>query len=508
MGGKTSPRLSVLLTTEGTYPFYKGGVSTWCHNLTQKLPDIDFSIFAVTTNPFSEGHYELSKNVRNVVKAPLWGTMQPADYSWHQRVAEVLRGRMEATYVNLRRDYLSHWDTLLSKIFPDTYLDDDKSMDDLVSALVEMHILFLTKYNYQKVWACPLVWEAFRYFASRVCLDRPEETFDPTVAELKQAYRLLYHFLSVLCFPIPHADVSHSSAAGFCGLPCIIAKVDMQRPYLLTEHGVYLREQYLNLRRGVKSLFVRWFMYRVFTLIAQLNYNYADQVSPVCAFNARWEKELGTDPKKIKVIYNGCDPKRFHPHPPQPKTRPIVSTVGLIYELKGQIDLIEAAQEVRKAVPDVEFRIYGIPSDEKYYAKCVEKVKKYELENTVSFLGLIKDPSTVYSHADVMAFSSISEGFPYVVVEAMLSGAAIVSTDVGGVAEALDNSGVLVRSRSPHELAQAITMLLESPEERRRLGERAMARALSKFTEEMFLENHRRAYDELVHATVRERSVA
>jgi glycosyltransferase involved in cell wall biosynthesis len=108
----------------------------------------------------------------------------------------------------------------------------------------------------------------------------------------------------------------------------------------------------------------------------------------------------------------------------------------------------------------------------------------------------------------VLTVPSISEGFPYVVVEAMLCGAAIVATDVGGVREALGNSGVFVRSRSPHELAQAITMLLESPEERRRLGEQAMARALSKFTEELFLENYRSAYDSLVIVPVGDRTAA
>jgi glycosyltransferase involved in cell wall biosynthesis len=63
----------------------------------------------------------------------------------------------------------------------------------------------------------------------------------------------------------------------------------------------------------------------------------------------------------------------------------------------------------------------------------------------------------------------------------------------------------LVRSRSPHELAQAIVMLLESPEERQRLGQRAMARALNKFTEEEFIENYRTAYGYLAHEPVHHR---
>lgn len=502
-----SSRISVLLATEGTYPFYGGGVSTWCHTLTQKLPDIDYGIFAVTTNPFCQIRYELSRNITGVVKAPLWGTMQPADYSWHRRIAEFIRSRMETTFVNLERDYLPPWQLFLNGLFPHSEIHPIDTLGQLATALSAMHMVFLTQYDYQKVWVCPLIWETFRLSVSGHA-DRPVEALNPTIAELKQAYRLLYHFLSVLCFPIPDADIYHSSAAGFCGLPCVISKVAKQRPYLLTEHGVYLREQYLNLRRSVKSLFVRWFMYRLFTVIAQLNYTFADQVSPVCGFNVRWEEEVGSDPEKIIVIYNGCDPSKFHPYPPKPKPRPLVSTVGLIYELKGQLDLIEAARLVKAVVPNVEFRIYGSVSDERYYAGCVEKVKNYGLEETVYFCGLTKTPSEVYSHADVIAFSSISEGFPYVVVEAMLSGAAIVSTDVGGVREALDNTGVLVRSRSPHELAQAICTLLQSPEKRRQLGHRAMVRALAEFTEGRFLESHRRTYADLVDVTIRNRSAA
>lgn len=496
-----------MLATEGTYPFYKGGVSTWCDNLARNLSDIDFRIFAVTTNPFCEPSYKLPPNILEVIKAPLWGTMQPADYSWHERVSDVLRGRLQATSANIQHDYLFLWRHLLAGIFSHDIIEKPNNCDAVVSSLVEMHILFRTKYNYQKVWSCPLVWETFRHYASKAYPDRPPEAGSPTIAELKQAYRLFYHFLSVLSFPIPYADLSHSSAAGVCGLPCIIAKSTLKLPYLLTEHGVYLREQYLNLRRSVKSLFVRWFMYRVFTLIAQLNYLCADQISPVCAFNMRWEKRLGTDPNRIEVIYNGCDPRKFHPHPPQPKPRPVVSTVGLIYELKGQLDLIEAAGEVRKVMPDVEFRIYGAPSDSIYYDKCIQRVRQLNLEDTVYFKGLTSSPSEVYSHADVTAFSSISEGFPYVVIEAMLSGAAIVSTDVGGVREALDTCGILVRPRSPRQLAEAILLLLEFPEARRRLGKQARERALSKFTEELFLENYRRTYRDLVNDYACERSI-
>src|SRR6266513_6476349 len=109
--------ISVLLTTEGTYPFYTGGVSTWCHNLTQKLPEIDFRIFAVTTNPYSGPRYELADNVLEIVKAPLWGTMHPSDYSWHLSLSEILRSRLQATPQALLEQYLPLWERFLLRIF-------------------------------------------------------------------------------------------------------------------------------------------------------------------------------------------------------------------------------------------------------------------------------------------------------------------------------------------------------------------------------------------------------
>src|SRR6266576_90589 len=89
--------ISVLLTTEGTYPFYTGGVSTWCHRLTHELPNIDFTVLAVVTNPSPQSKYELAPNVRDVIKVPQWGLLQPAEYSSHQPPAAVLRNLCNTT---------------------------------------------------------------------------------------------------------------------------------------------------------------------------------------------------------------------------------------------------------------------------------------------------------------------------------------------------------------------------------------------------------------------------
>jgi glycosyltransferase involved in cell wall biosynthesis len=172
--------------------------------------------------------------------------------------------------------------------------------------------------------------------------------------------------------------------------------------------------------------------------------------------------------------------------------------VGLIYQLKGQLDLIDATALLKPMFDNVEVRFYGTASDAKYFDDCKRKVSQLQLENNVNFAGTTKEPWKVYSNADVVAFSSISEGFPYVVVEAMMCGAAIVATDVGGVREALGDCGVLVPAKSPQQMANAISLLLENEAERERLGRMAQARAIQHFTEETFLNTYESTYRSLV----------
>jgi glycosyltransferase involved in cell wall biosynthesis len=200
-------------------------------------------------------------------------------------------------------------------------------------------------------------------------------------------------------------------------------------------------------------------------------------------------------PERIKVIYNGVDPLRFHPDgagaPPQ---RPTIANVGLIFPLKNQLGLIEAAALVRTRVPDVHVVLYGGASDDAYYAQCRERVARLGLQDTVTFAGPTTEPWKAYQQATVVAMSSVSEGFPYAVIEAMLCGAPIVATDTGGVSEAIDQAGVIVPPRDTARMAQALSDLLLDPGRRRELGARARARGLACFTQDLFLEQYRAAY--------------
>jgi polysaccharide biosynthesis protein PelF len=82
----------------------------------------------------------------------------------------------------------------------------------------------------------------------------------------------------------------------------------------------------------------------------------------------------------------------------------------------------------------------------------------------------------------VVTLCSIAEGFPYTLIEAMTCGRPCVATDVGGVSEAVTDTGMIVPPRSPEALAQACLTLLKDADLRRRLGAAARMRALEYFT--------------------------
>src|SRR6266567_822808 len=483
--------ISVLLTTEGTYPFYTGGVSTWCHRLTHGLPDIDFTVLAVVTNPSPQSKYDLAPNVRKLIKVPQWGLLQPAEYSGHQPTSVVLRNLWNTTPQVIATRFKPIFERFLALL-----LSSDCDKEELGEVLLKLHGYFQW-FDYQKTMNSVDAWNVLQYALTAAWACRPPPTEQPTLAEVKQVYRLLYHLLMVLHFPIPQSDIAHSSAASFCGLPCVLAKLAHGTPYVLTEHGVYLREQYLNLRRQVESFFVRWFLYRVVENVVELNYYFADLVAPVCAYNSRWEKHLGVPQSRIKVIFNGVDPEKFYPYEQEKSGRARVSSVGLIYPLKGQLDLIDAAALLKPTFDNLEMRFYGTPADSEYFDSCLGKVAQFELDGCVTFAGSTKEPWKVYNDADVMAFPSISEAFPYAVLEAMSCGAAIVATDVGGVREALGDCGLLVPARTPQAMAEAICFLLSSPTTRKQLGQMARARVLKHFTEEQFLRSYASTYSKL-----------
>ena len=489
-------RQSVLLATEGTYPFHKGGVSTWCDVLTWQLPEIDFTLLSVMMHPYLAARYALAPNV-TLLPVALWGTEHPAEFDATTTFADYLERRWRCLPSAVEAAFVDPFDRFLRLAIGGGLNASADDRQRLAEACVELHEFF-RGHDIARAFFARASYELFQARVRELHARDTGGAGHATAADVAQALQLLYRLLLVLNVQTPRVDLTHSAAAAFCGLPCVVARLQHGTPFLLTEHGIYVREQYLNLRRTIKSPFVRWFMYRLVGAVTAVNYHVADALAPVCGYNARWETWAGVPREKIRVIYNGVDEKRFYPAPSAQPERPTIVNVGLIFPLKNQLGLIDAAALVRQRVPDVQVVLYGSASDEEYAEQCRRRVEELGLQETVVFAGPTKEPWNAYQRATVVAMASVSEGFPYAVIEAMLCGAPIVASDTGGVSEAIDTTGVIVPPRDTRAMAEALTALLLDPPRRAALGARARERALAFFTQDLFLADYRDAYRDLI----------
>jgi glycosyltransferase involved in cell wall biosynthesis len=446
-------------------------------------------------HPYLTREYPLAPNVR-LLPVPLWGTEHPGEFdptsSFQAYLERAWRSRRSAPGAA----FLDPFERFLIAALGGGLSATHDERERAVSALVGIHEYF-AGHDYRRTTFAPETWALFDARVRALHRQDAPGAPEPPAADVAEALRLLYRLLTVLTVRVPPSDLTHSAAAAFCGLPCVLARLTRGTPYLLTEHGIYAREQYLNLRRTIKSPFVRWFMYRLIGAVTAVNYHVADCVAPVCAYNARWETWAGVPSERIRVIHNGADPDRFAPDEAAKPAAPTIANVGLIYPLKGQLGLIEAVGLVRRSIPDVRLRLYGSVNDEAYAAQCRQTVDALGLQQVVTFEGPTAEPWRAYQASTVVAMPSISEAFPYALVEAMLCEAAILATDTGGVSEALGDTGIIVRPRDVRGMADGLLRLLRDPARCATLGRNARQRALAHFTQAQFLREYRATYGSL-----------
>lgn len=487
-------KLTVLLTTEGTYPFHEGGVSTWCDILVKKLDMIDYHLYSVVSNPFLIQKFELPSST-SLTKVPLWGTEEPSEHlstpfsSVYLQKKQTTGTIIEALFIPLFKDLITE---IISPI---------KNPGKLGMTIFHLYKYF-QEYEYKETFKSELTWVTYKQLTLDASENPEFKLTKPDVYGLIQSLGWIYRFLNIINTPVPKVDVSHSSASAFCGIPCVIAKIEHKTPFLLTEHGIYMREQYLSLANRNLSPFLNVFLMRFIHSISALNYHYADQVSPVCHYNTRWETELGVAREKIEVIYNGVDKKVFIEAEKSERSNPTVVTVARIDPIKDIISLIKSAALVKEVIPNVRFIVYGSVSVQDYYEECLVLRKELKLEGTFVFAGHTTNIVDAYHSGDVIALSSISEAFPYSVVEGMMTGKPVVATDVGGISEALGNNGYLVKPRDAEGFATAILALLQDSNLRQTMGKKAKERALAHFTLGKVLDLHLKSYIKLAtHAT-------
>ncbi|RMI92142.1 transferase [Streptomyces sp. ZS0098] len=333
-------------------------------------------------------------------------------------------------------------------------------------------------------------------------------------------------------------DLCHAASGGIAALPGLLAGHFFGVPLVVTEYGVRLRTHYLT--RPDASPAVRSLLAAFHGLLTAETYRAASYLVPGNAHARRWQERCGADRAKLRTIHPGLDATPFvrvgEDRLPEDREKDekrekqerqekqehagphTLVWLGRVEPAKDLVSLLHAFAEVRAAEPGTRLRLVGRPSGpegEAYLGHCralAAQLFPDEADgphavgrNPVSFEELggpgAETTADVHAGGTVTVLSSVVEGFPVGLIEAMFCGRATVSTDVGAVVEVIGGTGLVVPPRNPRALAEACVSLLRDPERRARLGAAARARALELFSVEQNVAAFRGLYLETVART-------
>ena len=491
---KLTNSINVLLITEGTYPFNGGGVSTWAHDLCTKTKGIDFSLYSINADVEVKPIYQLSDNVNKIIQVPMWSPEEPFDcVDYNIKYSKILKSREFTSEDIIKSSFAPNFKLFIQEIY-----SEKQSLENVNACFYKMW-RFFQKYDYKTTMTSEVVWYTFCDVISEVL--PAEELHELPLEDMTTAMRWIYRFLIPMAIEVPKMDISHITISGIAVIPALALKYKYNTPILVTEHGVFIRERLIAISSADYSYFLKKMLIKFSECITKLVYSHASKITTVSKFNMSWEKFYGADQSKIEVIYNGVDEHLFTPRPKPEhlKNIPTVVAAARIFDLKDILTMIKTCSEVAKKIPNVQFLVYGnkdaVPE---YTKKCEALIGELKLENNFFLKGFHSQPELIFCEGDISILTSISEGFPFTVIESMSAGVPVVATDVGGVTEAIDDTcGLICKPKDYHEIAQNVIKLLENEELRNWMGENARKKVIENFTIDTFLHSFEKAYQNL-----------
>ncbi|MFC8196616.1 DUF3492 domain-containing protein [Streptomyces sp. NPDC057298] len=506
------------LLTEGGYPYVSGEARLWCDRLVRGLGQHEFDIYALSRSEEQEdeGWIQLPSQVSRVRTAPLWTADD--DGVGHGRRA---RRRFADCYGELAAAICAG-DALGGAVESgsggpvgaagQTGTASAAVADRFGSALYGLAELARDEGGLvgalRSEGAVRALERACRApGALRAARTARVPDLLTVAAQVERALRPL----SLDWYEddgLGSVDLCHATSGGAAALPGLLAHHFSGVPLLVTEYGVQLRAHYLGPREDLEgrtaTASARALLAAFHGRLTAEAYRQAAVITPGNTHARRWQERCGADRSRIRTVYPGMEASRFsevgeRAESADPDT---LVWVGRIEPAKDLVTLLHAFADIRKEEPKARLRIVGAPAEglegATYLAHC--RALAAQLfpdeaddvhavgDNPVSFeeIGGPEVPTLpeAYAAGAVVVLSSVVEGFPISLVEAMFSGRATVSTDVGAVVEVIGGTGLVVPPRNAQALAEACVSLLRDSPRRSRLGAAARARALELFTVE------------------------
>lgn len=283
----------------------------------------------------------------------------------------------------------------------------------------------------------------------------------------------------------------HGARANFIAM---FLKRKVNKPMITTIHSDYALD--------FKDNFYKRIIYTSLNSMALRRFDYYIAISD--SF-----KEMlidrGFKANKIYVSYNGIDmdiknkyskEEFLKEYNVENKYNLIVGIVARLHKVKNHETFIMAASKVLDKRNDILFLIAGTGNEE---TRLKELVKNLDLEDNIKFLGYMKDPYSFYNAIDINTLTSLSESFPYVILEGAVMKKTMVSTNVGGISRLIkdDYNGYLFDVKDVDNLSSKILELADNSNKLQTLGENLYEDVKMNYSSESMANRHIEIYKEV-----------
>lgn len=472
--------MRICLVCEGSYPYVAGGVSSWIQGMIKGMPQHEFVIWAIGANESMKGKYvyELPQNVVHVQEVFL-DSMLNSNRTRSRRLR--LSKAQVAAITEMIRCTNPDWNVLF-----DTFA---KGAVDPIDFLLD---------------------ESFLKILKEVC--RTEYPTFPFLDYFWTTRSMFLPMLYLLHSDFPQADIYHSISCGYAGIIAAAAARRFDKPYMLTEHGIYTREREEEILRSkwvdpaYKNVWIK-----MFYMFSRCAYENAQSVTSLFQHASALQRELGCPADKQFVIPNGVNTDLFGNVPPkEPDGWVDIGAVVRIVPIKDIKTMLFAFSRVCQYYNNIRLHIIG-PIEEypEYYEECVELKNQLGLENAI-FTGRVKTWEYL-EKVDFTLLTSISEGMPLATLEGMAAGRAAVTTNVGccselihGTGDGLGEAGFCVPAMDQKAMAEAIMKLASDPRLMRKMGETGKKRVFASFRQPDMIRRYLEAYDATIERHARQ----
>ena len=492
----------VCLLLEGTFPFVRGGVSSWVNDMIRAYPDTRFGIVFIGSRAqdYPKAVYPLPDNVVHFEAHYLYEDA-PAD-------AEPRRARRgdrdafaySSKFHELLRDGRHHAEV-------------GTMMIDLIGMLTDGGALSEEQFLYSRE-----AWDYIEEQYSKRCTD---PSFTDYFWTVRNMHKPIWQLARVAERTL-RASVYHTVSTGYAGYLGALLHYRTGRPLVVSEHGIYTKERKIDLlqsrwirdnrglfERDVSDVsYFRELWVRFFEALGRFAYDAASEIIALYEGNRLRQVADGARAELTRTIPNGIDVDGLRPliarrDPARP--RRVVALIGRVVPIKDIKTFIRAIFVATRTLPDIEGWIVGPEEEDRDYAhECHALSESLGLERNLKFFGFQRI-ADILPQVDLVALSSISEALPLVVLEGFAAGVPAVTTDVGACREliegalpedrALGVAGAVVPIANPAAFAEAAISLLTDTA-RWDVAQRAgLARAQRYYTRPQMVERYRSIYE-------------